>query len=281
MTRKLPQKQREARRVLGGELRRLRVTARLSNAAIAQAIGRSAATVTLIERGDRAISPDQIEAWVRAVSVPGHVPAREDLEYIAEVAGRATDEMSALSGTIAARQADVEELEREARVITNFQPCFVPGLLQTIGYARAVYETLKSPEQVEAAVKARLRRQRALEDPSRRFAFLLTESALRWRPQGPDPRPAQLSRVVTVAAFPNVDVEVIPSGAVMFTAPVVAFVLYEGDDGEGVAVVETLNRDVRTAEVKAYQDELALLRRSALSGDEAVAWIAGLAARLG
>ena len=279
MTRKLPQSLREARRALGAELRRLREAAGVSNAAVAAAIGRSTATVSLIERGERRISPEQVGTWIGAVTGAGGLPAG-DREYLDEVTARAAGQMSALSGTLAARQASTEELEREALVITNFQPCFVPGLLQTAGYARAVYATFTAPGEIEPAVQARLRRQAALGDSSRRFAFILAEAALRWRPEGPDPRPAQLDRIAAIAAFPNVDVEVIPSDAVMFTVPVCAFVLYEGEDGEGIAQVEIQDHEVRTAEIKAYQDELGLLRRSALSGDEAVAFIRDLAARL-
>lgn len=281
MTRRLPQSRREARRLLGAELRRLRTLAGLSSAAMAAVIGKSVPTVSRIEAGDRAIAPEQVQAWLAAVrsGAPGALSAK-DSEYLERLTGRATTEISPLSGTLAARQATTAGIEAAATAIRNWQPSYVPGLLQTPDYARAVFASIKPPAQVEAAVAGRIARQAVLGDSSRRFEFITTEQGLGWRPGGADPRPAQLDRVASVAALPHVAVRVIPFGAVMHVPPVGPFVLYEGDDDAAQVHVELPDQEVWTSDVKGYQDDLALLRRSALADGEAAAFIRNLAARL-
>lgn len=280
MTRKLPQSRREARKALGAELRRLRILAGISTGSMAGVIGKSAPTVSRIEAGDRAIDGEQVAAWLKAVSdgIPGGVPG-EEAEYISEVTRRATAEISPLSGTLAARQAGVGELERAATAIRNWQPSYVAGLLQTTDYARAVFAMLKAPDEVESAVDGRIARQAILGDSSRQFEFITTEQGLAWRPEGPDPRPAQLDRLVTVAALRYVNVRVIPVGAVMYVPPAGPFTLYEWEGG-GMVKFELPGERGTIPEIAEYQADLEALRRSALSGDDAVAFIRDLARSL-
>lgn len=280
MTRKLPQSRQKARKALGTELRRLRVQAGISSGTMAQVIGRSLSTVSLIESGSRAIGADQVNAWLKAVSdaIPGGVD-EEVAEYVGEVTRRATMEVTPLAGSLAARQAGVAELEETATAICNWQPGYVAGLLQTRDYARAVFSMLKAPEQVEAAVAERIARQGILGDSSRKLEFITTEQGLAWRPEGPDPRPAQLDRIASLAALPHIGVRVIPVGAVMYTPPVGPFTLYEWEDG-GVVKLEFPGERGSDTDIAGYKDDLDKLRPSAWSGDEAIAFIRDLARRI-
>lgn len=281
MTRKLPQSRREARRALGAELRRLRVLAKLPGAAMAAVIGKSAPTVSRIEAGDRAIDPQQVQAWIAAALavIPGALSG-DDRDYLDRLAAKAATEISALSGTLAARQSTTAQREAAAAAVRNWQPSFVPGLLQVPDYARAVFATLKSPGEIEDAVAGRIARQAILGDSSRQFEFITTGQGLLWHPEGPDPRPAQLDRLASAATLRHVAIRVIPPGAVMHVPPAGPFVLYESDD-ETLVHVELPDQEVWTADVKGYQDELASLRRSALSGNDAAAFIRDLARHLG
>lgn len=280
MTRKLPQSRQKARKALGTELRRLRVQAGISSGTMAQVIGRSLSTVSLIESGSRAIGADQVNAWLKAVSdaIPGGVD-EEVAEYVGEVTRRATMEVTPLAGSLAARQAGVAELEETASAICNWQPGYVAGLLQTPDYARAVLAMLNAPDEVEAAVAERMARQRILGDSSRKLEFITTEQGLAWRPEGPDPRPAQLDRIASLAALPHIGVRVIPVGAVMYTPPVGPFTLYEWEDG-GVVKLEFPGERGSDTDIAGYKDDLDKLRPSAWSGDEAIAFIRDLARRI-
>lgn len=281
MTRKLPQSQLRARRVLGAELRRLRERAGMRGAAIADVIGKSASSVSLIEDGKRAITRDQVQAWLLAVlGVAPDALSADDSKRIEQLTAMATATgISPLSGSFAARQAEVAALEDAATAIRNWQPSYVAGLLQTPDYARAVFAMLKAPEEVDDAVAGRIARQVILRDSSRQFEFITTEQGLNWRPEGPDPRPAQLDWLASVAALHHVAVRVVPVGAVMHIPPQGPFVVYEWEGG-GLVTIELPGERGKIPEIESYQEDLEALRRSALSGPDAIAFIRQLAADL-
>jgi hypothetical protein len=77
----------------------------------------------------------------------------------------------------------------------------VPGLLQSEGYARALFENripLLTDEQLEAQVEARLERQRMLhERPTVPFHFIVEEAVLRRRLGGAEVWRAQVNHVLS------------------------------------------------------------------------------------
>ncbi|MFE9247457.1 helix-turn-helix domain-containing protein [Streptomyces sp. NPDC007088] len=104
-------------------------------------------------------------------------------------------------------------LEGAAGLIRSYEPHFVPGLLQTEDYARAVMLAgslgRTGPEDVERHVDLRLRRQKLLvrEDAPRLWA-VMDETVLR-RPAG-DSRVMreQIDRLLEVSALPNVTLQI-------------------------------------------------------------------------
>ena len=72
--------------------------------------------------------------------------------------------------------------------VRNFQPGIIPGLLQTADYALRIMEiaNIQGAVDLADAVNVRLARQEALYDQGRHFEFIMTESALRWRPGPPE-----------------------------------------------------------------------------------------------
>lgn len=104
--------------------------------------------------------------------------------------------------------------EDEARSISNYESLFVPGLLQTEEYARAVIRGTVphvSPEQLENGVLARMERQALLtrENPPRLWA-IMDEAAARRQVGGPQVMAAQRGRLGAIAALPHVTLQVIP-----------------------------------------------------------------------
>ena len=107
-------------------------------------------------------------------------------------------------------------LEAEATLVRDFTLAYVPGLLQTAEYARALFrsglpERLES--QLENYVTVRLIRQERLtsaEQPLRLVA-IVDESALHRPVGGPDVMCAQLVRLVDAAALDSVTLQVLPT----------------------------------------------------------------------
>jgi hypothetical protein len=105
-------------------------------------------------------------------------------------------------------------LETAAALIRTYEVQFVPGLLQTKEYARAVV-TLghgrATTEEIERRVSLRMARQQLLTrpDPPQLWA-VVDEAALRRPIGGNDVMRAQLETLIEATALPNVRLQVIP-----------------------------------------------------------------------
>ncbi|MFD9218498.1 Scr1 family TA system antitoxin-like transcriptional regulator [Streptomyces sp. NPDC060064] len=90
----------------------------------------------------------------------------------------------------------------------------VPGLLQTEDYARAVLRLdalLRSEEQLEERVAARLGRQERLGSPDRPDLWVVLDEAVLRRPVGGrEAMQGQLARLLEAAAEPRITVQVLP-----------------------------------------------------------------------
>ncbi|WP_181449714.1 helix-turn-helix domain-containing protein [Streptomyces cyaneus] len=77
-------------------------------------------------------------------------------------------------------------LEGAARIIRSYEPHFVPGLLQTEEYARAVMEAgtigQTGPETIERHVSLRMERQRLLERPDPPHLWVIMDETVLRRP---------------------------------------------------------------------------------------------------
>jgi hypothetical protein len=105
-------------------------------------------------------------------------------------------------------------LEEAAASIRSYEIQFVPGLLQTADYARAVamlgYPT-RSEAEIERRVSLRMARQAVLTrtTPTRLWA-VLDEAALRRPIGGADVMRGQLRHLIKVSEQPNVSLQVVP-----------------------------------------------------------------------
>ncbi|WP_055715269.1 helix-turn-helix domain-containing protein [Streptomyces torulosus] len=104
-------------------------------------------------------------------------------------------------------------LEGAAALIRSYDPHFVPGLLQTEGYARAVMVSgaigQTRPDDIERHVALRMQRQELLtRKDAPRLWFVMDETALRRPVGGPDVMRAQLDRLLEVTELSHVTVQV-------------------------------------------------------------------------
>lgn len=139
----------------------------------------------------------RLERWVQAAQRPGWWTDFDD---------------EVVEGGLDAHLA----YETDAAVARVYTLPFVPGLLQTADYARAVFRDMehRSDDQIEQLLEVRHRRQEALRsreglDPLELIA-VTHESTLRQVVGSPDIMRAQLDELVERSAVPNVRLRVLP-----------------------------------------------------------------------
>jgi hypothetical protein len=102
--------------------------------------------------------------------------------------------------------------EAVAEVIYKYEPTFVPGLLQTPEYARALLTGLGHDEdEVDLMVNARLERQELLERRDRpELQFILGEATVSRAVGGRDVMLKQLEHLKDLSARPRIDLHILP-----------------------------------------------------------------------
>ncbi|MFH8385021.1 DUF5753 domain-containing protein [Kitasatospora sp. NPDC018058] len=115
----------------------------------------------------------------------------------------------------------------------SFDPTRIPGLLQTADYARSVLTRFTrvhpSISDVEAAVTARMERQKVLDDRSRSFHFLVWEGAFVSRLCLPALMADQLESLVPRLAPGNVRLGIVPFDADLSVPAGVGFSIHDGE----------------------------------------------------
>lgn len=105
-------------------------------------------------------------------------------------------------------------LEEAAMLIRTYEVQFVPGLLQTEDYARAITargHAGSPPEEIEQRVGLRMTRQKLLTRPDApRLWAVIDEAALRRPIGGPEVMRAQIKRLIEATKMANVTLQVTP-----------------------------------------------------------------------
>ncbi|MFI2073185.1 MULTISPECIES: helix-turn-helix domain-containing protein [Streptomyces] len=193
----------DARAFYGSELRRLREDAGLSQDQLGQ---RAFCSGTYIGQFETAARRPQLEISKLLDEVLG---SGEHLQRLCRLAR---------NSKVADYFADAAELERQAKSISESSVMFVPGVLQTEAYARAVTRAAQrfAPDQVvEQLVDARLERAHLLDGPTAPvFWAIVHEAALRVPVSSPTVISEQLAYLVqAVQARPNVVLQILPFAA--------------------------------------------------------------------
>jgi transcriptional regulator with XRE-family HTH domain len=107
-------------------------------------------------------------------------------------------------------------LEEAAELIRVYEVQFVPGLLQTEEYARAVVQQGQPgapPDEVDRRVALRMRRQQLLTRPNApRLWAVVDEAALRRPLGGKEVMRGQIEHLMAAATKPNITLQVLPFG---------------------------------------------------------------------
>lgn len=120
-----------------------------------------------------------------------------------------------------------------------------------------------------AEIAGRLERQSVLYDANRHFEFLITETALRWRPRSVLALLAQPDRIASISTFEKVRIGgMIPTGVDVATLIIQALALYEGEN----------EWSRRRGRHRSFTEPESLLRAAALLVDDDIdTKLAGLA----
>lgn len=127
------------------------------------------------------------------------------------------------------------DAERQAKVVRTWQPLLIPGLLQTAGYARALFEAWQKSEdadKVERDVAARLDRKRILDAPVPAALIAVIDETVLHRKIGDNQTMReQLEHLVDASVHPNISVHVVPAGVGAHTGLLGAFSIADVEEG--------------------------------------------------
>lgn len=246
---------RQQRRRLALELKRLRALSGISGRELGRRIGVDQSTVSRIERDEQRVSLPQVVAWAKATEAAEDEQARLLTLAEAVIAGPQSWEDASETGSTDFA-GETAQLEARTGLLSVYQPAAIPGLLQTAAYARRLLSSGPNgtPADLAERVIGRMDRQRVLYDEGKRFQFVIPEAVLRW-PYGPPDDPAvldehreQLARVEWAAGRPNIEIGILPLSPVAVWR-LAGFVLYdEVEDDESIVHLEWLTRPYNVSE---------------------------------
>ncbi|MFF2407185.1 Scr1 family TA system antitoxin-like transcriptional regulator [Streptomyces sp. NPDC058092] len=252
----------------GEELRLRRTAAGLTQEALGDEVVCSPTLISHYEAGRRLPNPDDTQRVDRALGTDGFF-ARwlEDLET------KYADHFAVMA-----------ELERQATLIQQFALSLVPGLLQTDGYARALFRAYRPnhrQEDLDRDVVIRTERARILDEPLNPVLWtMLDEAVLRRQVGGPQVMAEQLRKIADMAEAGRLRLHVLPFGVGAHALQQSLLSLLGFADSAPVAYVEgfltgnlmddpALVRSSQTAydlalsDAMSHQESLALVRAAA------------------
>jgi transcriptional regulator with XRE-family HTH domain len=270
-----------------GELRRLREQAGLSGRELARQMGISQSKVSRIESGATLPTGVQVTDWVAKTGASAG--AHEAVRILADAAYTEVHPWDDTLREHGHLQDSIQELENSSGVKLTYEPSVVPGLLQTAEYARQLFTLFQPPypeRDIPTVVAGRLDRQTALFDPARRFEFLITEAALRFRLGSPSMMAAQIDRIASLSTLENVTIGLLPTGVPALTHVPHGFVIFEAVAGgpDALVLVETVHAGLTVSaegHVELYRRQWSLLRQSAVFGVDARDLLARVASDAG
>jgi transcriptional regulator with XRE-family HTH domain len=263
----VPDQPQQAREALGTRLREIRLDAGLTARALAKLAGWHFTKVSKLEHGTRRPSLDDIRAWCRYCQ-------EEDQVTDLIATARGIDDMYAewrrqMRAGMKHFQDSFRPLYEQTLLFRVYETTFIPGLLNTAGYAAAILEfwagLMSLPAAIETAVAARMDRQNILYAGRRRFLFMIEEQALRTRVGGTEVMAGQLDRLLTLMSLPTISLGIIPDAGERHALAQGSFWMF--DDTRVQLETVSAGLDItQPAEISLYAQVFDLLQRSAVYG---------------
>jgi transcriptional regulator with XRE-family HTH domain len=275
------------RRRLRAELRKARQATDppLTQEQVAREMDWSLSKVIRIESASSGISANDLKALLQLYGVKdsGQV---DSLLTLARAA-RERSWWSAYRDVAPSSLLQLIEYESAASVVRQFETTFIPGILQTEDYARAViqdyYDERPGSDRLRALVDLRIRREDLFDADNRpSFQFSLDEAVIRRLVGGSSVMRHQLRRLIEVADKPNVTVEVIPFSAGLHPGMSGPFEIIEFADpsDSDIVFLESPRGDIVSddpEETLKYREAFEGLAKAALGPRDSMARIAKIA----
>ncbi|WP_372409211.1 helix-turn-helix domain-containing protein [Streptomyces luteireticuli] len=268
----------ERQKRVGYELNKMRTSAGVSAESIASLLGVDRSKISAIERGVRAISPDRLWSWAChcACSDERYVEALVKLSQ-SNPRGWWERYRGALPGGF----LDISEMEANATRLRTAHTVHIPGLLQTIDHARAIFGAVVPPlpeRELELRLVHRMERQRILlQDKPPEYYGTVHEAALRMQFGGRSVARAQLQHLMHISELSHVTLRVLPVSGGVFPGAGQTLVYAEG----AVPQLDTVQIDSThgpeylcgEAQLTKYRAQLDWTERLALSPEESLGFI--------
>jgi transcriptional regulator with XRE-family HTH domain len=191
---------------LGVELRRLREAAGFTAVEAAALLGVNRVQISQIESGVTGVSEQRLRR------LASHYACTDD-KFIDALVVMATDRTRGWwedhRGLLPTSFLDLSELNHHATFRHDVAVLYVPGLLQTEAYARAVFSG-RVPELTEEELEVRVQHRLAGQRITVPYELVIHEAALRIRVGDRTASRAQLARLLELSERDNITVRVIP-----------------------------------------------------------------------
>ncbi|GAA2864328.1 hypothetical protein GCM10010517_23520 [Streptosporangium fragile] len=261
----------EAKGILAARLRALRARAGLTGRALAARTGLDHTKISKIENAVQMPNQADIRIWCEACDADEQVV---DLIAAAQnIEAMYTDWRRLEETGLGHVQRSFQPLYEKTRQFRVWQHSAVPGLLQTADYARghmrAVIDFRGLPDDLDAAVTARLKQQEVLLNGAKRFAFIIGEQALRTPVVDPERMAAQLDRLMELTSgVANMSFGIVPATTRPPLMPPENFWIYD-DDRVRVDTVPGQIQHRAPSDVAAYEKAFQALSGAAAYGKQA------------
>ena len=255
---------------LAARLRDIRKDAELTARQVAHAAGWHESKCSRIEHARTVPSPADIRAWCAICGVSDQ--AADLTATLRGIESMYVEWRRMVRSGMLKLQEAPQSLYERTRQFRIYEPGVIPGLFQTAEYARArmgrIVEFNGIPDDLDAAVAARLDRQRVLRKGDHHFAVVLEEWALRSRIGSPEMMADQLEHLSRELALPNAAIGIIPASAArtMWSSP--GFWIYD----ESRVLIETPAAELsitQPREITVYLRTFAELAAMAVYGSRA------------
>jgi transcriptional regulator with XRE-family HTH domain len=259
------------RQRLRRELRALRDARGLTQAEAAVAVGWSESKVNRIEAGVVAVTPTDVRALLAAYG-----GADDDVTAALVTAARESRRQPWSRFRDLHSPAFLRYLGFEgfATTLDEFAPLFVPGLLQTPDYSRALLDTVATPALpagvCERVLESRAMRQELLADAAcPEIRVVLDEVVLRRQVGGREVMAGQLARLCDLGGHPRITMQVMPMTAGAYAGMQTGFILLGFTDDPPLVYLEGHAGEIGGGEdaggTESYRRAFTGMREKALS----------------
>lgn len=258
----------EAQRALGARLREIRKDAGLSGRALAAATAQHFTRVSKIENGVQPPSDGDIRVWCLACGADDQI---QDLIATARGVESAYLEFrrQARAGMKRVLGAHTLPLYERTSRFRIYEHNVIPGLFQTAAYCAEMLSFwigfLDTPSDLDAAVAARMERQKVIFQVGKRFVVVLEEQALRTWFGTADVQAGQLGRLLEMMAVPTVSLGIIPLMTERTAVASAGFWIFD----DSLVALETPTASIevtRPQEIELYSKMFQHLRTTAVFG---------------